>query len=64
MMKRISWIIVIFVTANVLNAQNNKRPVDYADVFIGTSNSRWMLGPYASTPMGMVQLGPDNQGDV
>jgi len=46
------------------SAQENKRPVDYADVFIGTSNSRWMLGPYASTPMGMVQLGPDNQGDV
>ena len=46
------------------SAQENKRPIDYADVFIGTSNSRWMLGPYASTPMGMVQLGPDNQGDV
>lgn len=41
-----------------------KEPVDYVDVFIGTSNSRWMLGPYAQLPFGMVQLGPDNQGNV
>lgn len=41
-----------------------RQPVDYVDMFIGTSNSRWMLGPYAQLPFGMVQLGPDNQGDV
>lgn len=41
-----------------------RQPVDYVDLFIGTSNSRWMLGPYAQAPFGMVQLGPDNQGDV
>jgi hypothetical protein len=40
-----------------------KAPVDYVDVFVGTSNSRWMLGPYACVPFGMVQLGPDNQGN-
>jgi predicted alpha-1,2-mannosidase len=40
---------------------SSKLPVDYVDVFTGTSNSRWMLGPYASVPYGMVQLGPDNQ---
>ncbi|MFA5817091.1 MAG: hypothetical protein WC865_15905 [Bacteroidales bacterium] len=34
---------------------------EYADPLIGTSNSRWMLGPYACVPFGMVQLGPDNQ---
>lgn len=39
-----------------------KKPVDYVDVFMGTSNSRWMLGPYATMPYGMIQLGPDNQG--
>ncbi len=38
-----------------------KQPIDYVDVFTGTSNSRWMLGPYASVPYGMVELGPDNQ---
>lgn len=45
-------------------AGSDKQPVDYVDLFIGTSNSRWMLGPYAQAPFGMVQLGPDNQGDV
>src|SRR5665647_1625086 len=42
-------------------AQNKHNPVDYVNVFTGTSNSRWMLGPYAGVPYGMVQLGPDNQ---
>ena len=41
-----------------------KEPVDYADPMIGTSNSRWMLGPYACVPFGMVQLGPDNQDSI
>jgi predicted alpha-1,2-mannosidase len=41
--------------------QAQKEPADYADPLIGTSNSRWMLGPYACVPFGMVQLGPDNQ---
>lgn len=43
---------------------SQRQPVDYVDVFIGTSNSRWMLGPYACVPFGMVQLGPDNQGNI
>ena len=43
---------------------SSKEPVDYVDMIIGTSNSRWMLGPYAQMPFGMVQLGPDNQGNV
>jgi len=42
-------------------SKSSKLPVDYVDVFTGTSNSRWMLGPYASVPYGMVELGPDNQ---
>jgi len=33
----------------------------FAEPLTGTSNSRWMLGPYACVPFGMVQLGPDNQ---
>lgn len=36
-------------------------PASLADPLVGTSNSRWMLGPYACVPFGMVQLGPDNQ---
>lgn len=43
---------------------DGRQPADYVDMFIGTSNSRWMLGPYAQVPFGMVQLGPDNQGNV
>lgn len=43
--------------------QEKNTPIDYVDVFVGTSNSRWMLGPYATMPFGMIQLGPDNQGD-
>ena len=39
----------------------SNEPVDKVDLFVGTSNSRWMLGPYATVPYGMVQLGPDNQ---
>ena len=56
---------VIFI-GNLCNitAQSNRKPVDWVDVFIGTSNSRWMLGPYATAPFGMIQLGPDNQGYV
>ncbi|MFC3199155.1 GH92 family glycosyl hydrolase [Parapedobacter deserti] len=40
-----------------------KRPVDYVDPFIGTSNSRWMLFPGVTMPNGMVKLSPDNQGE-
>ena len=54
---------MIFLTClSSVFGQTDREPVDYVDVFIGTSNSRWMLGPYATMPYGMVQLGPDNQG--
>ena len=39
----------------------NKKPVDYVDPMLGTSNSRWMLYPGPSMPFGMVKLSPDNQ---
>ena len=41
-----------------------KQPVNYVDPFLGTSESRWMLNPGATMPFGMVQLSPDNQGNV
>lgn len=40
----------------------DKEPVDYVDCFTGTSNSRWMLGPYAQVPFGMVQDRPRQSG--
>lgn len=49
----------ILLSCSCVYAQ--KDPVDYVNVFTGTSNSRAMLGPYAGVPYGMVQLGPDNQ---
>ena len=52
---------VALLSGFTLNSKPAKEPVDYVDVFVGTSNSRWMLGPYASVPYGMVELGPDNQ---
>lgn len=52
------WCVVIGMALAIADA---KEPLDFADPMIGTSNSRWMLGPYVSVPFGMVQLGPDNQ---
>lgn len=39
-------------------------PIDYVNVFTGTSNSRWALFPGATLPFGMVKLSPDNQSRV
>ena len=52
---------LINLAASATPSKPSKQPVEYVDVFTGTSNSRWMLGPYASVPYGMVELGPDNQ---
>ena len=61
----IATLLLLAIAApSVSIAKEKKSPVDYVDMFIGTSNSRWMLGPYAQEPFGMVQLGPDNQGNV
>ncbi|MFV0417445.1 MAG: GH92 family glycosyl hydrolase [Dysgonomonas sp.] len=58
-----SFTLFLFISLAYTHAKD-KEPVDYVDMFIGTSNSRWMLGPYAQEPFGMIQLGPDNQGNV
>jgi predicted alpha-1,2-mannosidase len=47
-----------------LTGFSQKQPVDYVNLFTGTSNSRWMLFPGATTPFGMVKLSPDNQDNV
>ena len=52
-------ILLIPILASCVSQQ--KKPVDYADPLMGTSESRWMLNPGASLPFGMVQLSPDNQ---
>lgn len=53
-------VLVILLPFSLLTVRPQS-PADYADPLVGTSNSRWMLGPYACVPFGMVQLGPDNQ---
>ena len=63
-LKRIFCPLLLGTAMLVSASAAEKQPVDYVDMFIGTSNSRWMLGPYAQAPFGMVQLGPDNQGNV
>ncbi len=41
-------------------SSKEKEPVDYVDLFLGTSSSRWMLYAGPSIPVGMVKLSPDN----
>jgi putative alpha-1,2-mannosidase len=57
-------LLVFFIFFFVNAFSQNKQPVDYADPLLGTSESRWMLNPGATMPFGMVQLAPDNQGNV
>lgn len=56
---RIGMLFLLLPVSLIVTGQ--KMPTDYVNVFTGTSNSRWMLGPYAGVPYGMVELGPDNQ---
>ena len=61
MCKIIIYLFLFFLDFSIVYGQ--KEPLDYVNCFVGTSNSRWMLGPYAQVPFGMIQIGPDNQGD-
>lgn len=62
-MKHILFLLLMLLPIHGIASlrKSSKGVLDYVDLFVGTSNSRWMLGPYASVPYGMVQLGPDNQ---
>jgi predicted alpha-1,2-mannosidase len=61
-MNKYSSVLLLILISQVALAQKN--PIDYVDVFTGTSNSRWMLFPGATLPFGMVKLSPDNQENV
>jgi len=56
--------IAVLTFTVIVSAQQTKTPLEYVNVFTGTSNSRWMLFPGATLPFGMVKLSPDNQGNV
>ena len=63
-MRKLISIVFLLNVLLVAHAEPAKRPVDYVDVMIGMSNSRWMLFPGPTMPFGMVKLSPDNQDDV
>lgn len=56
--------LILFLLVQTINFYAQKHPVDYVNVFTGTSNSRWMLFPGPTMPFGMVKLSPDNQSNV
>jgi predicted alpha-1,2-mannosidase len=60
LMRKYFFFLLLLSVFSETRAQT-KRPIDYADPLMGTSESRWMLNPGASMPFGMVQLSPDNQ---
>lgn len=65
MKNKIRFFILLFCFSYDFSfSQENKQPVDYVNVFTGTSNSRWMLFPGPTMPFGMVKLSPDNQTNV
>jgi predicted alpha-1,2-mannosidase len=63
-MTRLRNLMIVLAFAYPLLAQTAPSPVASVNVFTGTSNSRWMLFPGATVPMGMVKFSPDNQGNV
>ena len=38
-----------------------KKSIDYVDLMMGSSGSRWMIGPGPWMPFGMVKIMPDNE---
>jgi predicted alpha-1,2-mannosidase len=63
-MKTLPFTITWLMFCAPLAAAAASQPVDEVDVFMGTSNSRWMLFPGATLPFGLVKLSPDNQDNV
>ncbi len=55
----LAGVLCLVSTANLIHA---KEPVDSVDPKIGTAieSKRWMLFPGATTPFGLVALGPDS----
>ncbi len=58
---RISLLAGLFLLPALIVAQ--KKPSQYVDPMIGTSDTRWMLFPGPTMPFGMVKLSPDNRNE-
>ena len=64
-MKNVFLLLVVLIFSTGCNSTSEKKKaVEWVNVFMGTSNSRWMPGSYASVSFGMIQLEPDSQGQV
>lgn len=63
-MKIIHALIAGLLACATMETNAASLPTDDVDVFMGTSNSRWMLFPGATLPFGLVKFSPDNQGNV
>jgi len=61
---KIKLFLITILSVVSLAAQKKQIPLNYVNVFTGTSNSRWMLFPGSTLPFGMVKLSPDNQNNV
>ena len=57
-MKKVFFTILILLSASSLIAQNRKG-IDYVDMFIGTADDFGQNDPAATTPYGMVKVSPD-----
>ncbi len=60
----LKWISILVLLLPHISSKAQKQPIDYVNVFTGTSNSRWQLFPGPTLPFGMVKLSPDNQENV
>ncbi len=53
-------LLILIVLSSLSCSTAPKEPVDYVNMFAGTSSCRWMLFPGVTMPFGMVKLSPDN----
>lgn len=60
MLKRISFLILLFLSVIVKTQGQDKQAVDLVYPLLDAANSRWFYFSSASRPFGMVSLFPDN----
>ena len=58
------FVLTAFCLLLTYSLRSQSDPVDYVNVFTGSSNSRWQMFPGATLPFGLVKLSPDNQDNV
>jgi predicted alpha-1,2-mannosidase len=61
-MKKLFFVILLFLTTGSIYAQQAKIPFDYVDPFIGSQGARWFAFTPAALPFGMAKLAPMTSG--